>query len=170
MVTLHSVGRMAQTLLTRSLSYCWRSYQFRGFTSSDSLLLRRFVFRMVEASAKREWLVINHKGPREGYRRQAKPVVSFPPSFSPTFSLRERRLGTRHLLQSGVTDLIKNPEHHNLRRFYWEGVCQRMLRYNCNFRIITINDVIKKRKGIKRVYCSSFIVDWVSWSSSIWWL
>ena len=158
---------MEQKLLTRSLSYCWKSYQFRCFTSSDSLLLRRFVFRKVEASAKREWLVMNRKGPWEGYRRQAKPVVSFPPSFAPTFSSRERRLGTRQLLPSSVTDLIKNPEHHNLRRFYWEGVCQRMLRYNCNFRI-TINDVIKKRKGIKRVYCSSFIVDWVSWSSSIW--
>ena len=55
MVTLHSVGRMAQKLLKRSLSYSWKSYQFRGFTSSDSLLLSLFtVFRMVEASAKRE--------------------------------------------------------------------------------------------------------------------
>ena len=54
MVTLHSVGRMAQKLLKTSLSYSWKSYHFRGFTSSDSLLLRRFtVFRMVEASAKR---------------------------------------------------------------------------------------------------------------------
>ena len=55
MVTLHSVGRMAQKLLKTSLSYSWKSYHFRGFTSSDSLLLSRFtVFRMVEASAKRE--------------------------------------------------------------------------------------------------------------------
>ena len=169
MVTLHSVGRMAQKLLKRSLSYSWKSYQFRGFTSSDSLLLSLFtVFRMVEASLKREWLVMNRKGPWEGYRRQAKPVVSFPPSFARIFSSREGRLGTRQLLPSSVTDLIKHPEQHNLRRF-WEGACQRMVRYNCNFGI-TINDVIKKRKGIKRVYCSSFNVDWGSWSSSIWWL
>ena len=42
-----------------------KQYQF-------SLLLRRFVFRTVEASAKRERLVMNRKGPWEGYRRQAK--------------------------------------------------------------------------------------------------
>ena len=42
--------------------------------------------------ARNEWLVMNSKGPWEGYRRQA-PVVSFPPSFARTFS--ERRLGTR---------------------------------------------------------------------------
>ena len=40
---------------------------------------------------------MNRKGPWEGYRRQAKPVVSFPPSFARTFSSRERRLGTRHV-------------------------------------------------------------------------
>ena len=38
---------------------------------------------------------MNRKGPWEGYRRQAKPVVSFAPSFARTFSSRERRLGTR---------------------------------------------------------------------------
>ena len=54
------------------------------------LLSWRFVFRKVE-----ERLVMNRKGPWEGYRRQAKPVVSFPPSFARTFSSRERRLGTR---------------------------------------------------------------------------
>ena len=45
-----------------------------------------------EASAKREWLVINRKGPWEGYRRQAKHVsrvVSFQPSFARTFSSKE---------------------------------------------------------------------------------
>ena len=31
------------------------------------LLLRRFVFLIVEASAKREWLVMNRRGPWEGY-------------------------------------------------------------------------------------------------------
>ena len=39
--------------------------------SQASLLLRRFVFRMAEASAKREWLVMNRKGPWEGYRLRA---------------------------------------------------------------------------------------------------
>ena len=56
----------------------------------SSLLLRRFVFRMVEASAKREWLVINRKGPWE---------VSFPLSCARTFSSRERHLGTRQPVQ-----------------------------------------------------------------------
>ena len=77
---------------------------------------------------------MNRKGPWEGCGRQRKPVVSFPPSFARTFSSRERRLATRQLLPSSVqwflkagryategekpfTDLIKNPEHHNLRRF-----------------------------------------------------
>ena len=35
--------------------------------------------------ARNEWLVMNRKGPWEGYRRQAKPVVSFSPSFARTF-------------------------------------------------------------------------------------
>ena len=56
-------------------------------------------FRMAEASAQREWLVMNRKGPWEGYRRwaklRAKPVVSFSPSFARTS--KERRLGTRQL-------------------------------------------------------------------------
>ena len=38
---------------------------------------------------------MNHKGPWEGYKRQAKLVVSFPPSFARTFSSKERRLGKR---------------------------------------------------------------------------
>ena len=33
------------------------------------------------------------------------------------FIERERRLGTRQLLPSSVTDLRKHPEQHNLRRF-----------------------------------------------------
>ena len=43
--------------------------------------------------ARNEWLVMNRKEPWEGYRRQS--IVSFPPSFARTFSLKERRLGTR---------------------------------------------------------------------------
>ena len=45
-------------------------------------------------------IIINRRGPWEGYRRLTKrvsPVVSFPPSFARTFSLKERRLGTRQL-------------------------------------------------------------------------
>ena len=34
--------------------------------------------------ARNEWLVMNRKGPWEGYRQQAKPVVSFPPFFART--------------------------------------------------------------------------------------
>ena len=51
------------------------------------------VFRIVEASAKREWLVMNRKRRWEG-----SPVVSFPPSFAFTFLSRERRLGTRQVV------------------------------------------------------------------------
>ena len=46
-----------------------------------SLLLRRFVFRMIEESAKREWPVTKCKRPLEG---------SFPP-----FTSREKRLGLK---------------------------------------------------------------------------
>ena len=59
----------------------------------NQLLLRRFVFRIVEANAKREWLVMNRKRRWEG-----SPVVSFPPSFAFTFSSRERRVGTRQVV------------------------------------------------------------------------
>ena len=44
-----------------------------GVLSVPSLLLRRFVFRMVEASAKRRCVVMNRKGPWEGYRRPLSP-------------------------------------------------------------------------------------------------
>ena len=46
-----------------------KQYQF-------SLLLRRFVFRTVEANSKHQRLVMNHEGPWEGYRRQAKPRLA----------------------------------------------------------------------------------------------
>ena len=52
---------------------------------NTSLLLRRFVFRMAEASAKREWLVLNCKGPWEGT----------PSRLSLRARFKERRLGTR---------------------------------------------------------------------------
>ena len=60
--------------------------------SNTSLLLRRFVFRIVEVRAKRELQMMNRKGPWEGYRR-----LAFPPSFARTSSSRERRLGTRQV-------------------------------------------------------------------------
>ena len=54
-----------------------------------------------------ERLVMNRKGPWEGYRLQGKPVFSFPPSFARKFSSGERRLGTRQQIYaadaSGVT-------------------------------------------------------------------
>ena len=59
-----------------------------------SLLLRLFVVRKVEPS---DWLwtARDHgKGTDDG-RSAVSHVVSFPPSFARTFSLRERRLGTR---------------------------------------------------------------------------
>ena len=43
---------------------------------------------------------MNRRGPWEGYGRQAKPVVSFPPSFARTFLSKERRLGTRQSVNS----------------------------------------------------------------------
>ena len=42
---------------------------------------------------------MNRRGPWEGYRRQAKPIVSFPPSFARTVSSKETGLGRR---QRGV--------------------------------------------------------------------
>ena len=59
------------------------------------LLLRRFVFRMVEASASDWWWTARDHGKgTHGRRSDVSPVVSFPPSFARTFSSRERRLGT----------------------------------------------------------------------------
>ena len=103
-------------------------------TNSDvwqsGYLLWRFVFRVAEASAKRKWLVMNCKGPWEGYRRQAKhvsPVVSFPPSFARTFSSRERRLGTRPLFAVvffGSPSQENRPRGRLLTMFYSANVAQ----------------------------------------------
>ena len=69
-------------------------FPLKGSKAFPSLLLRRFISRIVEASAKRERLVMNRKGPWKRYRWRAKPhvspVVSFPPSFARSFSSRER--------------------------------------------------------------------------------
>ena len=64
--------------------------------SCISLLLRRFVFRMAEASAKR----VTGDEPQGTMGKvqtagEVSPVVPFPPSFARTFSSKERRLGTR---------------------------------------------------------------------------
>ena len=63
-----------------------------------SLVLRRFVFLIVEASAKREWLVMNRKGPWEGYRRLRAHF----------HRERERRLGTKqvHLYKTELCWLL----------------------------------------------------------------
>ena len=64
-----------------------------------------------------ERLVMNRKGPWEGYRRQAKPVVSFPPSFARTFSSRERRLGARQTL-SYVTLYVMSLKFKPVQRYF----------------------------------------------------
>ena len=60
----------------------------------DSLFLRRFVFRKVEASDW-WWTSRDHGKGTDGRRSAVSPVVSFPPSFACTCSWRERRLGAR---------------------------------------------------------------------------
>ena len=57
--------------------------------------------------ARNKWLVMNRKGPWEGYRRQVKPIVSFSPSFARAISSKERRLGTRQgEIHSNLMDRI----------------------------------------------------------------
>ena len=72
---------------------------FSVIQSNPSFLLRRFVFRMVESSAKRDPLVMNRKGPWEGYS-------CLLPAFSCAHIFiereRERRLGTRQVVSSGL--------------------------------------------------------------------
>ena len=76
-------------------------FPLKGSKAFPSLLFRRFIFRIVEASAKRERLVMNYEpqGTMEKVQRRAKPhvspVVSFPPSFARSFSSRERDVWVR---------------------------------------------------------------------------
>ena len=68
-----------------------------------------------------ERLVMNRKGPWEGYRR-----LSFPPSFARTFSSRERRLGTRQGPQCKLVGYTSNcaappPPPHPFTSFSLEG-------------------------------------------------
>ena len=74
-----------------------------GPYTSHSLLLRRFVFRNVEASDW-WWTARDHGKGTDSRRSDVWPVVSFPPSFARTFSSRERRVGTRQY-QSEVKKL-----------------------------------------------------------------
>ena len=74
-----------------------------GPYTSHSLLLRRFVFRNVEASDW-WWTARDHGKGTDCRRSDVWPVVSFPPSFARTFSSRERRVGTRQY-QSQVKKL-----------------------------------------------------------------
>ena len=73
--------------VVKNLQFCPQSLRV-------SLLLRRFVFSMVEASAKCEWPVMNRKGQWEGYRREVFP---FPPSLRASFH-RERDVWVRGCL------------------------------------------------------------------------
>ena len=78
-----------------------------GKCTYNSLLLRRFVFRMAEASAKR----VTGYEPQGTMGRvqtagEVSPVVSFPPSSARTFLSKERRLGTRQYLQK---DRVERP-------------------------------------------------------------
>ena len=66
----------------------------------SSLLLRRFVFRMVSKRCERETRVTGDKVQgtirkgKEGRFSAVSPLFSFPPSFVRQFSSGERRLGT----------------------------------------------------------------------------
>ena len=87
-------------LLSGRWAYKWAAYN-KKFMLYEELLVATWNWHQPPPQAIRflqgrgEWLGMNHKGPLEGYRWQAKPVVSFPPSFARPFSSRERRLGTR---------------------------------------------------------------------------
>ena len=69
-----------------------------------------------------ERLVMSRKGPWEGYRQQAKPVVSFPPSFVPLFSSTERRLGARQML-SYVTLYVISLKFKPVQRYFSSKRC-----------------------------------------------
>ena len=64
---------------------------------------------MIMASEKRKWLVMNRRGPWEGY---ISPFVSFPPSFERTFSSRERKTSRyeAELPLDNITEILKSHE------------------------------------------------------------
>ena len=89
-------GEKAATSLKKKAEFLQSLLECRFATASSS----GASFFAWQRRARNEWLVMNRKGPWEGYRRQAplfSPVVSFPPSFARTFSSKERRLGTRQI-------------------------------------------------------------------------
>ena len=65
----YKTGRNVSQLLVISLKYK-NKVTVKKFPFMNSLLLRRFVFRMAN-----EWLVMNRKGPWEGYRRLARCLL-----------------------------------------------------------------------------------------------
>ena len=64
----HAVRLLKITQLSNDLLYCIL-WNVTFFGCLPSLLLRCFVFLIVEVSAKSERLVMNRKGPWEGYSR-----------------------------------------------------------------------------------------------------
>ena len=70
---------------------------FSVIQSNPSFLLRRFVFCMVESRAKRDWLVMNRKEPWEGNSCLLPALFC-----AHIFIERERRLGTRQVVSSGL--------------------------------------------------------------------
>ena len=105
---------------------------------APSLLLRRFVFRMAEASAKR----VTGDEPQGTMGRVQ--TAGFPPSFARTFSSKERRLGTRQLRPSPLTlDHIQCiPPSQGTLRIFDSASCKEMQDsfgfwiQRCGFRII----------------------------------
>ena len=87
----------------------WPSTDLTNMTNVDGrkinmatcLLLRRFVFRMVEASAKSELKGMNRKGSWERYRRQAKPMA-------PNAKRRIALLTSEHTTTTNRKDLLGN--------------------------------------------------------------
>ena len=88
----------------------WSSTDLTNMTNVDgrqvymvtyfSLLLRRFVFRMVEVSVKSELLVTNRKGPwKKKKRRQAKPMA-------PNAKRRIALLTSEHTTTTNRKDLL----------------------------------------------------------------
>ena len=93
----------------------WPSTDLTNMTNVDgrqvymvtyiSLLLRRFVFRIIELSAKSELLVMNRKEPWERYRRQAKPMA---PNAKKPIAL----LTSEHTTKTKRNDLLGNLGDH----------------------------------------------------------
>ena len=68
--------KTVQSSMNHSNGTDWLSFTHIEHHAGAASSVRRFVFRFVEESAKREWLVMNRKGPWEGYSRlaQSRPL------------------------------------------------------------------------------------------------